>query len=1421
LQQKVDQLVDRRNQHQSQLQQSIQAQAQAQQHAQAQQMMMSQNGMQGQVSRAMNQQPAQQGFHHLQHQMQASPIPGQQPQQIPMGMPNDAMSQNMSQQQQFQMSMQQPHQPQPQAQNVPTRPQNGQPPLSQADATLVQEIANRLMAQASLEEKNQIRIRLQSQMDAQQFQRYQAQGLDPIVIYYRNQALARLRQEKQARMQAHAQAQQLALSQQQPQNIPTTAPPMQQQRSMNPSPLNGQTQPPTSIAGNQEFGSFLGNMGNLMDQQQQGVIAQEAGQMVVPASGAQRNGTPQPGVMPGQQISLNDQRAVVNPNVRAQQQQQQQMFNAQQAQQRMQHAQQQSQQAAARAAAQTKAQQMALQGQPGGMGPGPMPSQQSPGMGTLNTPLRTPSQQGNNAEPPQINPNSQFGQPLDPRFMQPNQKQLGPGGTMMNGSALNPMFAGMAPEQQQRLAALPPDKLNEVVNKWNEQRAQMNANNLQSGRPPVSMQGNNKLRTQQVPQPGQFNPNALSQFLVNNPGQHPPPSLTAGMSQQQQQIYQAQLQRMNSLPRNVPPNVVEQQRLAQLDNMDIPPTLKSHQLMPRGIPPEFQQKWGQLKQWAQLHLPPDASDGIRGLQKMHYQGIMRQRAQQAGQQPLGIPTNLQGNQLPPSVAAAGMSAPVAPMGQSQVPFPNGVNMLPGQVRQPTLQEIQAARNHPSGRMAAATDDQIRALLVRNQMNNQQSQRQAMMLQMANQASLMNGQQPRAGVQPGQVPQPGNSIPAAQNLQQSKQSQPGSEAAVPTSTANNARVARPPLTGRAALNSSPAQPPRSLKRPTSDDVVEVPNPNARPSTQPLSQQNHGQKPATQPTRYTDQQIAALNPEERKKYEQSQRMFEASRAPPMEQLKQIMKEESKPSNILADIPMDQETKQIMVKLLREIHAPLINVMKAVPKWFAITHDTARARQFFRTVSILSQDSCVYTDESQRYRLQQQFRDAEMTQPKDTFSIKPTDVEQARSMLGSMVKDLSDRFPTMKKPDVAQAQSAISSQTQQSTAAPTVPLNAANLQQQQQQLNKLHQRSGSRSSHTPAAPTSSQPPFQFGGASSPLGPNGVPQYAPKAAAIKQEDLHIPARKKQRLPAPTNNSTPVQNIPASNASPQVNKSLPPEAKRQPIPDSRPKPSLCCAETDCDRHQVTFETEEELKAHTEHEHIRPLQDPAKYAREQLATMIGLNSQGQPQKPDGPASTIVNSTIDGTLIHRHEGTPAGTNTSMNRQISSSRQGNSNLKPPSEAAKNNLTDLKNSIQETVYEADPWANSTISPYDISQNFAAFESGASGAISDMNVYRSITPNDTPESSKDGLSEPNSDVSEGVGLDINLEIFDDTWQPFASDADFLADMNSFNVNGEQDLLILEDQTMNLQPWDDLVDPAVFEKQFQFESSLFSMIAD
>ena len=468
--------------------------------------------------------------------------------------------------------------------------------------------------------------------------------------------------------------------------------------------------------------------------------------------------------------------------------------------------------------------------------------------------------------------------------------------------------------------------------------------------------------------------------------------------------------------------------------------------------------------------------------------------------------------------------------------------------------------------------------------------------------------------------------------------------------------------------------------------------------------------------------------------------------------------------------------------------------------------------------------------------------MTQLRDVFSIRTGEVEQARAMLASMVKDLSLHYPAMKKDPSNQGNSAAPAQPQFPAVlppvTPTVPLNAQNLQQQQQQLNKMHQRSGSRGSHTPAAPTSAQPPFPFGvGVAS---PHGAPSYNPKLPALSQESLHIPARKKQKQ----NNG---QNTPASNASPQVNKVPSPEAKRQPAPEAKPqpKPSLCCSEPECDRHTVGFDSEEAFRLHTQEEHIQPLENPVKYAQDNLASLLGLDSQGIPKTSvtgqEAGVKTGSNGWRQGQLPNaKGDSTPGGA-THANRQTSMIRQPSatggkpsaiSNPKVQADPARDTLAKLqaghRGSAKQEAQQAqepatfDPWADATIDPHDLFQSFQGFESGAGGAISDMNVYRSITPNDTPESSKDGVSEPNSDISDGVGLDISLDIFDDSWQPFGPSDTYLLNMSSFEVNGEEDLLTFDDDkpALNFQTWDDIEMPN-FDKPFTFDTSMYSMNAD
>jgi hypothetical protein len=150
----------------------------------------------------------------------------------------------------------------------------------------------------------------------------------------------------------------------------------------------------------------------------------------------------------------------------------------------------------------------------------------------------------NQPDPPQLNPNAQFGQTLDPRSIQGNQRRPGLGNAT-NEAAFKAMFAALPQDHQQRLAGLPQDKLNDVVSKWHQQRA-MHSGNVQAGRPQVPMQDDPQIRAgPPVPQPGHFNPqNAVNQFAIGNPGQRTPQTgMPAGMTPQQQIVLQQQMVR--------------------------------------------------------------------------------------------------------------------------------------------------------------------------------------------------------------------------------------------------------------------------------------------------------------------------------------------------------------------------------------------------------------------------------------------------------------------------------------------------------------------------------------------------------------------------------------------------------------------------------------------------------------------------------------------------------------------------------------------------------------------------------------------------------------------------------------------------------------------------------------------------------------
>ncbi|KAK6850293.1 hypothetical protein PG995_014126 [Apiospora arundinis] len=1323
--QRIQELFRKRQANEQHLQNSLNQQAAAQAHAQAQaQMFMNQNAMH-QMSRGMVQ-PSPQGFQHLQQPMQASPIP-QQPQQPGMGMPNmggNPMNPNM---QAMHMGASPMH-----PQGGPQMNVNNIPPQARAKA---HQLALAKLQTTPEDQKRQLRAMVQSKMSQHHLQRLQAEGQDPLLVFFQNQMLV-----------------QAAGKQGQPGMHPNAAmnPAMQMQAAQQQRQISQQ---------GQQHGSDLGPFSSeIINQQKAGMLAQEAGQMVVPASiGPGRNATPQPmGGAQGQNQGNNQQ--VPNHNGRPPHMQQQ--FNMQQAQQlKMDQAAAQSQ-AQIRAQAQAKAQ---MQGQPGGLS-GPGGVSQSPAMTALNAPVGpNPPVAGmrpnNQQSPMNQQGNAAFGQGLDPRFNGQQRPQMNPA---IRQQMLNAMLQQMPPQMREGFQQQPVERVNEMLAKWSASRGGQAA-----GR--------------QQPQPGQFGQgNGMPQFAQGNNPNMPQPNGAAGPNSQNPMMVQQQLNRMRT-GQNQPQMPNNPQAMAMMNNMDVPPRVLAQ--LPN-VPPEIK-KWGQLKQWVPSQpLPPNVPDQLLSFQLQQFRTMLAGKPQIAQAVGIQIPQQGPGAQQVPQGAGAPGAAP------QQVALPPHLASAFANI-QVTPHEIETARRHD--RFKTWDEGKIRSYLI--QMKQHQI-KQKFGMQMPAQAPQFTGQPPAGAAPPNQPPSagPGAMPRPGQNA--------GAEATPSGAAARNSTQQQPPSNRPTPQqNPSPAAPPKNnLKRPSTDDAADVPNVSAPPMQRPPSQQ----APPGKPPILTQAQLASLAPDQRAKYEQLMRNHRAAAAQAqapqtnqedIERLRRIGAEEQKASanEQLQDVPMSQEQHADMTTKIQRMVFEMSKLGRALGRWYSLTHDDNRARMFFRM----------------RMRLVRQFQDTEaMTTPKEVFSVKPKDLEQVRAMMESIAKDLAASFPQAIRKGGSQQNAADGAAQQQTTPGQTatpqptqpVPLNAANLEKNSQALSKMQR----QKSVPPAAPTTSQPPFPLGAPS----PHGLPSYGNKPA-ITADNLHLPtSRKKPKTTA------------SASVSPQVSKQASPQMQKQGQSaemKAAPKAQFQCAMPDCEANSIGFSTEEASRAHYQEEHVKPFEDPARFASENLAFALGLDANGK-STAIAPAGGL-----------EQGASPAGA-TSMAREASMKRSESANgAKPgvpksiPAKAADQQVTDvtMKTDGQTPVPSHNMdfgFGMNTIDPQELFQ--FGFESGGGGAIMDMGVYRSITPNDTPESSKDSASsEPNSDVSEGVTLDVRLDLGLDTWQPFEGDT-FVntgaMDMEMSMFDGAQPMGMDSSALAGFTSWDDVNQD--FNKPFALDTSLYSL---
>ncbi|KAK6706997.1 hypothetical protein SNK04_008005 [Fusarium graminearum] len=1370
--QKIMEFFKRRQANEPNLQNSINVNAQAQAQAQAQAMMNMQMG------RGMGQ-GLQQGFQPMQHPTQGGQM-GQGQQQLPMGA---GMNMGMGMANQAGRGMG----PGQQMAGMPTgqgRPQQTQMPqemarLSPQDRHKVTELATKMFNTASEQQKAHTRIQLQTRISPAQLQEMTSQGRDPLMWFYQNQAFQVLKANMNRIQQQAGQGQQqqgmppngnnpqAAMMQQQAsqQSLRQQQSQLQQQQQQQ----QGQQQHGTANnnQGNNDFSSFPPNMESIQAEQRNGLLAQQQGQMVVPANTAQnRNPTPQPGGQNGA-----NQQGPRPP----QQQQPHQNMNVQQ---RMAQAAQQTQ-------AQLQAQQLKqMQNQPG-MG-GNMQTSQSPGMNTLNTPVSRP---GNNMNQAAGQGGVQFG---DQRFNQGAQRP--------NNQTFQNMLANLPQEQRAMVSGLSPERLNEVMQRWQSKRQDMGNNGGQNT-------------------PGQM-PNRPPGQMGQMGGQVP-----VGMQQSQGGVPMNGNQQQGQMPRFNPT-----QQLAMMDSMDLPPQVLAQ--LQNQIPPEIK-KWGPLKVWLQQNnIPAHMRNQLAAIQQKQFQLILQRRAtmmpqQQQQQQPQG---QQPGQQFSPQQQAQqpqqlGQNAVNPGMQPGAGPGPNPLQaarqqmQFPPQILQATAGEIQQVRNSKTT-FAQMSDDQLRNMVVQMKKQswmNQQQQRaqQAQHAAAQTQAAARNGGTgqpgmqnlgvPQAHMQLQQPPQP-NQVSQTQNIQASAvmgqnamPQQAGQKQ--PTVTPEQMRNARPqPANNRAQPpNPSPAAPVKNLKRPSNDDALDVPETTKQVPTRPASQPNQQQQQPQPPRPMNPQDLNSLTPEQRALVKAQ--MNRTGQTPQqlanetMARLKALGQEEQRMSmqEVMNDIPMSQEEHDEMAAKLTKIVVDMTKIGRGLTKWYNITRDDTRAKLFFRM----------------RWRILKQFADGEkMSILKNSFSIDSAEIAEARAMLEGMAKDLAANMIRARglaqqqaTPQAQNAQLAQQPMPQQQQPQPRqqpvpVPENARRGSQQ----NSIP-KGGNKGSQAPPAPTTTQAPFNFEiGASS---PRGNPTYVGKP---KELNLHLPASRKKQKTDPKTGQTPV----GATSSPQAGKKTSPDVRRVSETQVAHRPVLTCKEPECEFSTTGYSTEQALQQHILEEHTKPREDPLKFVQENLALALGLEPDGSAKKAEAASMSITNSKQGQTPVTT-AATPVFTDGNMKRSASSMGKPQDTKAGVKAGATPKQADAK--LADPM-ATDPWANANIDPEMLVSNLGV-DRGLGvydNPFYDYNALSYLTPRDTPESAKDtGSSEPNSDIPENTNLEVNFD-----WQGVDSDLLFnMGNTSGGNINDmlAADAALLFDQPSLQEPdWDDV--KMDFSKPFQFDTS-------
>ncbi|KAL8784085.1 MAG: hypothetical protein Q9195_009194 [Heterodermia aff. obscurata] len=872
--------------------------------------------------------------------------------------------------------------------------------------------------------------------------------------------------------------------------------------------------------------------------------------------------------------------------------------------------------------------------------------------GGLSNVARTPQQ---NANMPNLN--RAFGPQSTQPGMQPQQStpQMGqrtPANAqqvMQNGLPRLP--TGMTQAQfQQRLQQMPEaDRKALLVRMQAAQKEQQQSNQGVPMQPQRSQQGQPMpVNPQPAPRTAQANPPPQQPVSGQNQAQPPP-------NQPQRnglQVREAALAANRSLT-----NEQEQ----QMDNYPYPPgilnTGNALSQLPSGI-----KTWGQLKKWVKINsntLPPGSEHKLRGLQGLHYQNLQQPKK--------GLPTPAMRNAAPPA---------------SMTPRPNqGPANLP--IPQPTPQEIINLRGkHPQ--LASLTDDQIRGMVM--QQRAQEMMRRRGMMMHPRQVPQNPTQTPVGPV--GQPQQPPSSAQRPQPQQTPK------PVAQPKSQAGTTPQVPAPSPG----------PQKGIKRPSSDDVVEVPNPNinqqksqtkAQPKAPHANMVQVPQKPAeAQRAQFMQREKSNAQPPQMVT-QTPPKTAEASKSE--DRYRTIIGEVRQSTPQRQPVPMDPDTRRKMLEKLASSRELITRMGVFLPVFFKVFNDEDALRTAAR----------VYLTLAQQYRNEQ----VKLASPVEHFTIGLDELEANLNTVKGYFALTMDRINRQKGGAVKAAEPA---------KDPTMPaeLNKANLQKHQDDMKRQREQMKKESNRPPPAPITTHPPQ--------LGPsppaNGAPIYPP-----------------------TNNFSGKLNIPpAKRVKPDHLVPKSPTPQKTPAPVMLKCPVSNCSETkgfasqvDLDKHMVEHETREPN-----------IEDPFKFALEQMQLALNLDKHGRSKPKVGASLSEAPKMEKSSSLQGIQRDPA---TPMSR-VPTGPSPASHLKTPQPAK--TPAPSSNALPDVILPEDPWADSLVRPEAIQEAFSPLST-----LTGPKTWTRIQDYLTPESSSSDSTDPSkssprlSDVSENDAVKISLD--------------------------------------------------------------------